>query len=596
MNLLIRSYPTRGESLSSYLQRISKLNYISAHDLWRYIMRKESHYPQSSFSASLDICPNSFIDLDLLASMLKINKDDLEYLTFIPTFKKLGVSNVRINHSRVLSNTIEEHRKFCPKCIEENRVYKLIWQVKEVQYCPIHNIKLHYKCNNCDIKIAIVPSTSEIGICTSCKSDLKESVGEAYIPTSIDLRIIEDWAFLLDPMISVSTSINTLPNEQSLSLRLLHLLHEHENDLNKKEQTTLSSLMQIARSTKVKQTFVHIDTVLHFTRKFNISLSNFFTLEIPDKFIDLILRPQKRIVDDFSCLAPWCNHYQKPGSLEKTSTTVKSLKSGQELKYYMFCNDCGTEYGISRNDNKLVERGYFIDLAWYQVKDRLSTENRFTELSRILNLTEDKLRRAIIFLAANQLIDHNNVPIKIPSLIETKIITLIKGFIKQGFTAKQIQIMLHMKYNDFLFYWLTAEIRKSYFKNIIKRPNKHSSQLERGYKLESAINDLLTENKPITIKEICKNLNISPETLRNWGFLHKVKEYKAIQKTSIDNDSKLNITQKVDKLSSELLSTGTQISSESFYEILGISRNVLVRKSPDLTKYIYSKLIAINES
>lgn len=402
-------------------------------------MREGAHYPQSSFSAAFDVCPDSFIDLDQLASMLSTNKDNLECLTFIPVYKKLGISNTSINHSRVLSSTIEDHRKFCPKCIEEEPVYKLIWQVKEVQHCPIHNIKLNYKCSQCGKRIAVIPSNSEIGICPSCKSNLKESTVDFYNPTPTDLRILEDWAYLLDISIAVSTPINTLTREQSLSLRLLYILHIHKTELNQKEQTTLSSLMQIARNTKVKQTFVHINTILQFIRKFNIPLSSFFTFEVPKSFINSIFETKSRMIDNYSCLAPWCNHYQVAGSLERTTTSVKNLKSGQELKYYMFCNECGTEYGIDKNDQALVERGYFLSLAWRQVKNQLGTEYSFTELSRKLNITEDKLRRAIIFLAANQLIEYNKVPIDIPTVIDANKIELIKGFIKQGIPARQIQ-------------------------------------------------------------------------------------------------------------------------------------------------------------
>lgn len=151
-----------------------------------------------------------------------------------------------------------------------------------------------------------------------------------------------------------------------------------------------------------------------------------------------------------------------------------------------------------------------------------------------------------------------------------------------------------MKYNDFLFYWLTEAIRKFYIKNVLKRSDKHSSQFEREYQLESAINNLAAKNKPITVKDICKFLNISPETLRNWGFLNKVKEYKSIQKVKLDEELKQDITQKAEELFAHLQIKREQITSDNLYKSLGKRRTVIVRKFPDLTQYLHTKLIENN--
>jgi hypothetical protein len=596
MKLLICSEPFKGESLSSYLQRLSELNYVTSHDIWRLFLRHSSHYPQSSISAALDICPDSFFELGKLGQLIDLPEYSLKHLTFIPVFKKFGIMETTIHHSRVLSNMIENNRKFCPKCIEVNSSYKIIWQVKEVNYCPIHNIKLHLYCNHCNKKIPICPSKSKITICPNCNSSLITTPAQPYRVSSTDLRIIDDWTYLLDSSTANIKLINELSSEQSLALRLLFITHNYKNKIDQSEQRTLSSIMQIARNSKVAQTFIHLRTVFHFIRKFNISMQEFLSFEVPINFTNSILNQKIKLIENYSCLAPWCNHFQIPGSLERTSTSLKAQKSGQNIKYYMFCNDCGTEYGLTKYNNKLVERGYFIDLAWEKVKNNLKKGEKFTVLAKKINTTNDKLRRAIIFLAANNLIELNQVPIEIPSTHDSKKLLDMKNLINQGLPAKHIQKILCLKYNDFLFYWLSREIRKEYLKNIIKRPCIFDFGTERKQKFENAINKLLSKNNPITVKAICKELNVCPETLRNWGFLSSVKKYKSLQINKLQEEFKNSIILKTDEVLTTLLLKGTQIFSDDLYKSLGIRRTVLVRKYPELTKEIYIKLMNAKKS
>lgn len=595
MLLLARSNPIDGESLSSYMQRISSLNYVGSHDLWRLLKRNNSHYPQSSFSAAIDICPNNFILMDKLASILRTDQKVLENMTFLPVFQKLGINNSSANHSRIMSNIIEKQRKYCSKCLEEFPAYNLIWQVKEITFCPAHNIKLHSNCNRCKSSIPILPSNSNIGICPSCGLDFTKSNIENFTPNSEDLRIIDDWLYLLNASTLKLKLIKSFSNEQSLALRLLYISRNFMKKLSKEEQSTLSSVMQIARNTKASQTFIHLDTILHFTRKYNISLKEFFTVKVPESHIKSIFNPKHRMVGNYSCIAPWCNHYHIPGSLEKTSTSIKDLKSGKKMKYYMFCNDCGIEYGINAENNKFVERRDYISLAWNQVKNYLTKDYIFTDLSRKLNITQDRLRRSIIFLAANDLVDHSHIPIQVPSIHDPQVISFIKHCINKGITSKQIKITLGMKYNEFLFYWLSSEIRKSYLKHSKRRPDKCSSQTERIQRFESAINNLLLENIPITIERVCKELNICPETLRNWGLLQKCKTYKLTQIKKMDEKYKENIIYKAEQELAAASLNNKALSSDELYKALGVRRTVLVRKFPEVTRHIHSMLMSTNE-
>lgn len=163
---------TIGESLSSYIHRTSKENYVSVHELWRLIAREGAHYPQASISSNIDIYPYNLIDINQLADLLNTNSAGLDALTFIPVYENLGIAKDYIPNSRALSGSISTYRRYCPECLRYNKFYKLIWQVNELQYCSEHNTVLLNKCYNCNKSIPILPNVNELGICPYCNFNL----------------------------------------------------------------------------------------------------------------------------------------------------------------------------------------------------------------------------------------------------------------------------------------------------------------------------------------------------------------------------------------------------------------------------------------
>lgn len=564
------------------------LNYVDTHDLWR-LLKSNNHYPQSSDSVPIDIYPESLIDLDKFGVLLGMGKESLEKLTFMPVFKKLGINENFIANSRILSNVVGRYRKYCPECLKVNRMYKLIWQVNEINFCPIHKIKLINYCTNCNKKIPILPSKSEIGICPYCHSFLYNCERQNYIASSLDLRIIDDWRYILDYNEKGISYIGSCSNEQNIALRLLYIIYNSKIALDPKEQTTLSSIKQIARNTKTNQTFVHLSSIFHFTRKCNVKLKDFFGLDMPNDFIENIFAKKHKLIESYSCIAPWCSHYRTPGSLVKTSTSIKTLKSGNKQKYYMYCSDCGTEYSIDTNGN-IVERGNLINFAWKQVRNVLIRKCSIKELKNQLKTTEDKLKRAIIFLAANHLIALNFIPYNIPSEHDHDKELEIKNYISQGITSKQIKKNLKMNYNEFLFYWLYSDIKKAFISYKSRRPDRCIPKDQHIKKFKSCIDSFISNNETITVKSVCKELKICPETLRNWGLLDEVKKSKKIQNNIKALDFKENIIKRTDEILSLLPQNHLEITSENIYKLLGIRRTVLVRNFPDLTKYIHEKL------
>lgn len=528
MELLIRPAIEHGECLSSYLQRVSSSNFITPHYLWRYVLKSNTHYPQSSISRLVDVTPSSTLDLSLLSSLLLTSRDTLEDLTFMHVFRKFGVDINDINHCRILSNLIDTNRKFCPDCISENPYFRLIFQVTEIKYCEKHGLELNTNCSNCDNIIPLLPNSADFRKCPTCGFDLSKGTRTQYVSSSNDQRVYDDWHTILDQKTLPLNSIGRLSSEQIIALRTLFLIEPYKYELTLGEKTTLSSIKQLARCTQSTLKFMHLGSILYFLRKYNVPMQDFFSMSLPQEYIESILNPKVRLIENHSCQAPWCEQYLKNGSLKRTPTSLKLHKSGEALKYYMYCESCATEYALDTN-GFLSERSYFIHFTWNKVRPLLSSCGTLKEIILKLNSSQDKVTRSIIFLAANHLITQDDLPVDMPSTHNEVIIAKIKDNVIKGIPAKKIRSELGLKYNDFLYYWLSIECLLLQFNKKIRRPDKASSQEERERMFTSVVEELLDCRVSITINTICEKLNICPESLRQWGLLPKVKEYKRMQ-------------------------------------------------------------------
>ena len=111
-----------------------------------------------------------------------------------------GSNNISVEYSRILEiltgrddirylnlsvwgeifqeNIIDNYRKWCPVCLEEwysksMTIYEpLIWGIKEVNKCDLHNILLESNCSNCKRKLPFMNSRLQAGYCQHCFSFL----------------------------------------------------------------------------------------------------------------------------------------------------------------------------------------------------------------------------------------------------------------------------------------------------------------------------------------------------------------------------------------------------------------------------------------
>lgn len=546
-------------------------------------MHPGAHYPQASLSSIIDIYQSSLFDLAIFESRVCLLTGSLNSLTFLEVFKKLGVDEGSIPKSKVLCGMIDKYRKYCPVCLQEQRAYKLVWQVKEVELCDIHNVKLENECWLCHRKIALLPSKGLNGFCPNCNAELSKAPHHTFFGLSnANARIYQDWAYLLDTSTDGLKPLNNFPMHQCLALRILFAIENSQI----KYKLDISSILQYARNSHKYEKSPHINTILMVLRATNMSLVNFFGLQITTDFIEGVIKKKERIVDKLSCLAPWCIGHSASGTLTRTSTSSKVKKNGSKQNYYMVCSKCGIEYCLRYEDKELVERGYFISLAYARVLPLIESELSIKEVANRLKTSEDKIKRSLIFLAANGLTKQKSLPLSIPYRHNSRILKAITKGVKNCNSANQIRRDLGLKYNEFLFYWFTPEVRliSILFESHVDRVATPSEKNSESFK--NAVEYHLNHNVPITINNIATWLGVVPETVRFWGMLPKLKEAKVIQREKAKQVYRENLVTKIEEIVMNLKVSEDEITCERVYETLECARTSIWRSYPDLAQYI----------
>ncbi|GAB6178834.1 hypothetical protein JCM14036_01530 [Desulfotomaculum defluvii] len=216
--------------------------------------------------------------------------------------------------------------------------------------------------------------------------------------------------------------------------------------------------------------------------------------------------------------------------MHRTLTSVKSLIGGENLKYYLYCNECGIEYAIDANTGTLIERGYFINLAWYKVRPLLLENKTLAQVALELSQTKDRIRRCCIFLFANSLVEKNNIPFNVPEQHEDSKLEIMLEEINKGVRAKGFWRNQGWIYNEFLFYWFRSDVQVAYIQRKIPREDKRIDKLQKQERVLEVLNNLLDNNISITIAKVAEAMSVCPETLRQWEVL-KINKAKTEQKS-----------------------------------------------------------------
>jgi hypothetical protein len=165
--------PESLESLTSYLIRLAQINGILSIDGLsalcfpqqdRRIPRGLADYPPLSFSTlqTITICP----------------EPALRATTFHHLVVKFGRSSHPQPVSRFLSGSLATSLRYCPLCLDERLYYRLAWRFPMVEGCAEHRYRLLDHCGFCYQAIPLFAAPLKIGVCPSCKNELRACSSE----------------------------------------------------------------------------------------------------------------------------------------------------------------------------------------------------------------------------------------------------------------------------------------------------------------------------------------------------------------------------------------------------------------------------------
>lgn len=298
-----RPIPVMGESLSGYLIRTAAHNCSDIFSLIREI-KAAPKLNETVLYHQIDSNPKK-LDLNLVMNLTKLEPAQLFAMTYQPLFQKfIETDELDIAFKSILRNQTEvQYRRFCPACLQQycsegkRGVFKIIWQVKDIELCHIHQTPLTSICPKCGAKQRYI--TNELGdyICFECGEELfinnELNIGKSAL-NDCDNQVFQLWDYLFDSGTKGLIKTPGLKYEVQMAITLLYLLHKKDD----KGRADLAPLMSKLERRKALLFIQNRDTNLFVTpyrlstllTRAGASANDFFDTIVPEDFIELITK------------------------------------------------------------------------------------------------------------------------------------------------------------------------------------------------------------------------------------------------------------------------------------------------------------------
>ncbi|MFK9090109.1 TniQ family protein [Bacillus salipaludis] len=267
------------ESLTSYLIRLANAHCVSVGTLINNIIGPtldKSYVVRSAVNGG-----NRFYDgAKSLNGIDKNSKDlvsTLETLTSRNDLEKLTFYSWR--YVLTNRNLLKDHLEWCPECLESFKevygcyYFPLLWSVKSVNYCNIHEKRLVSNCPGCKKTIPILHRRSDNENCPFCGVKLKlASQDEENTISQFELFFVEN----VNKLIEFTKNLDYKLNREIMSIRFKFIEQSYETAYNnslRKELKIPKSTYHYWISGKAVPT---IDNLLKFCYLLGITIEGFF--------------------------------------------------------------------------------------------------------------------------------------------------------------------------------------------------------------------------------------------------------------------------------------------------------------------------------
>lgn len=269
------------ESLTGYVARLAEAHSISVEVLCSRVLMptiNKSHrtgYGPKRLTTSvrnkITVVNNMGI---MTADWVKVlqsltTREDLRFLTF------LTWANVLSSWSLIRSV-----RAWCPYCYEYWRVkgeviYEpLLWAVRVVTICPIHQCRLRLQCNACDRPSALVEPRARPGYCSQCRKWLGLSLEDTK-PVEMEIGqeelALQSWiVIMVGQLLTAAPVLSCPPPKERIVEAISNCVDQYAEGVSSRFATSIQIGKPIVwnwQKGKLKIPMDHLLRVCHYTRR-----------------------------------------------------------------------------------------------------------------------------------------------------------------------------------------------------------------------------------------------------------------------------------------------------------------------------------------
>jgi hypothetical protein len=597
----IRPKIQEGESFSGYLMKVAEMNSVKFGSVRKYLGIDGNYvYP-------LDILPQKIVNISSLTNLLGIDEESVLKMTFWNLFNKF-CSNIVFETNEFNSDISVEferrERRFCVSCLREHSYYKLLWQVKEVCICDIHFTKLQSICSSCGTKQPFISSTLGKLLCFKCGNDISKQLEEKVSDKNYikeQLRIIEDWLFLLNKKPLLSSHYNEYGKEKFLTIISLYISQMMEDEF-KLDNISFFNITDIRRYIKFINNLeggksIKFNKFLKLARNFNINLNTIFSINVPEAYIISLCGYKYKNKRVGVCLSHWCTNYNSASSM----VTINSYKFNTYHYLSCVCTKCFNKYGYNLKTHKWENIDGFIDLLSNKILPSLHLGISLEEILLKYKIKEAKLINAIAYSANYKLLDKE--------FMEKYTIKSIPDNIKDCFTylynlkgsmRKNSKKYFGWNANEYYYFLNLKEIQ--YFLIFNKKMFLNRSYNDRNGKKEQLKEDLeklfkyyINTDKDINVINITKDLNHPHYKIYRSGLNGEIKKAVKKQQEIRKVHKKDFLIDKVKEYFKQKEVADNLLTCNDVYKDLELNRNVLRKEMAEVKKLIKYKVDNYNK-
>ncbi|MGF7046221.1 hypothetical protein J2T13_000697 [Paenibacillus sp. DS2015] len=356
------------EALSSYLFRLAEANGTNFLSILIQISTTKNSEISARRYYHIDINPAKKIDIKLLSQLTCISIEELQNHTFFPVLKSVfedPAQNADQSTFQLGNLYVSQHRRFCRMCLKKEIKYHLIWQLKDIEVCVVHGVKLENDCLHCGKIQPYSKANMEYCTCIYCESNLRTENLTGSSIVHIDenqLRLYEIWSYMLESTKRLTPRQLSLSLEQTIALKILYLSQEERLEYRFASIRYLSGqekvyLRNLALGQKTDGRTSYLGIVIRFFRKSKISLEYFHDVDVASEYFQSFIG-EKKTLETGTCLAPWCH----AAGTSNEMSMIQSFHGMDTHKNVYFCGKCFNTYGYSKSSG-----------VWEDIGNRIHT-------------------------------------------------------------------------------------------------------------------------------------------------------------------------------------------------------------------------------